>query len=81
MEDNLKNLSVSVVNTVQKINYKLQGNIVVVVLIGIILLWMFSIFSPTFIILAIILLNIYSLYFLYSKEYITINNPYDKDDE
>lgn len=81
MEDNLKNISVSVTNTAQKINYHLQGNIVLVVLIGIVLLWMFSILSPTFIILAIIILNIYSLYFLYSKDYITINNPKNDNEE
>lgn len=81
MEQNLKDISEAVTDTVQKVNFKLQGNIVLVVLVGIILLWMFSIFSPTFIILAIVALNIYCLYFLYSKEYITINSPFDKDDE
>lgn len=75
MADTIKNITGTVTEKVKNIDFNLQGNIVVIVLVGIVLLWMLSIISPTFIILFIIALNIYSLYFLYSKDYIEINYP------
>lgn len=75
MADTIKNITGTVTDKVKNIDFNLQGNIVVIVLVGIVLLWMLSIISPTFIILFIIALNIYSLYFLYSKDYIDINYP------
>jgi hypothetical protein len=75
MADTIKNITGTVTEKVKNIDFNLQGNIVVIVLVGIVLLWMLSIISPTFIILFIVALNIYSLYFLYSKDYIEINYP------
>jgi len=80
MADKNEDISKTIVDKTQtlierakSIDFNLQGNIVLLVLIGVSLLWIFSIISPTIIILLFIGLNIYGLYYLYQAGYINID--------
>lgn len=79
MADKIEDISNTIIDKTQalidkakKIDFNLQGNIVLLVLIGVSLLWIFSIISPTIIILLFMGLNIYGLYYLYQAGYISI---------
>lgn len=73
MADKIKDISNTIIEKAKNIDFNLQGNIVLLILVGVILLWVFSIISPTIIILLFIGLNIYGLYYLYQAGYISID--------
>lgn len=73
MADKIKDISKTIVEKAKSIDFNLQGNIVLIVLIGVVLLWIFSIVSPTIVIFIILGTNIYGLYYLYQAGYISID--------
>lgn len=77
----ISNTSVKIIDSLKKINYDLQANIVVVIIVGIVLLWVLGIFNVGFIVLLLLATNIYVLYWLYDKQYIIINIDNDEKND
>ena len=60
-------------DTIQKYTSNLPANTITIVIVAVLVLWVLIGFSSSFIILFLLLANVFSLYYLYEKNYITIN--------